>query len=100
MDGDMSLKGARDAQWRYVLQCMEDRGTCGFDWLALHLNCFVNDWITREMARAICRDLTDNGLAFYARGLFTDDGLTAGSGYGITEKGRAWLKENCERETA
>ena len=44
-----------------------------------------------ETVRAICRDLTDRGLARYARGLFTEDGMAAGAGYGITPKGHRYL---------
>lgn len=47
--------------------------------------------IPREMVRAICRDLTDRGYAHFMRGLFTEDGEPAGSGYGITRKGLRYL---------
>jgi hypothetical protein len=45
------------------------------------------DIIPREMVRAICRDLTDRGMVRFRRGLFTEDGEVAGSGYGLTRKG-------------
>lgn len=81
---------------RHVLQIMEecrDRsyGRHGF---AFGLQWFVDDpWITKEMARAICRSLTDRGFAFYMRGLFDFDGRPQGAGYGITDKGAAYLDE-------
>lgn len=43
--------------------------------------------------RRVTRQLARKGLAEYYRGLFTDDGDMAGSGYCITEAGRAALKE-------
>lgn len=48
-------------------------------------------FLSRDMTRAICRDLTDRGFAQYARGLFNEDGVPAGSGYGITPRGLAYL---------
>lgn len=44
-------------------------------------------YITIEMARALCRDLTDRGMAEYRRGLWDEDGIPAGAGYGITPRG-------------
>lgn len=81
---------------RHVLQVMEEcRNTeYGREEYAFPLRCFVVDpWITRDMARAICRSLTDRGFAFYMRGLFNDDGQPQGSGYGITNAGAAYLDE-------
>jgi len=43
--------------------------------------------LPREIVRALCRQLTDDGLACYARGLWTEDGEPFGAGYGITRKG-------------
>lgn len=44
--------------------------------------------IPRELCRALIRGLIDKGLATYHRGLWTEDGEPAGSGYAITDKGR------------
>lgn len=41
----------------------------------------------RERARSACRSLAAKGLAQYWRGLFTEDGEVAGSGYAITRAG-------------
>jgi hypothetical protein len=49
--------------------------------------------IDKEAARFACRRLRDKGLAVFCRGLWTDDGMPAGSGYKITEKGIEALKE-------
>lgn len=78
---------------QHVLEIMHD-GTTSFGpyetgW---NLSCFVNDWITKDMARAICRSLTDRGYCHYMRALWSDDGMPAGAGYGITPKGVAYLK--------
>lgn len=43
--------------------------------------------LPRELIRGLCRKLTDEGFARYANGLCTEDGETAGAGYGITQKG-------------
>lgn len=42
----------------------------------------------RRSVRACAR----KGLAEHIRGLFTDDGMVAGSGYGITPAGRTWIR--------
>ena len=42
-----------------------------------------------ELIRAILRQLVDQGLAEYRRGLFTEDGEVAGSGYAATLAGMA-----------
>lgn len=43
--------------------------------------------IGRDYVRAICRSLTDQGLCWYLNTLFSEDGMVAGSGYGLTRKG-------------
>jgi hypothetical protein len=79
---------------RNVLQYMEecrpgDYPRSGF---AYHLNCFVAEpWVTKDMARATCRSLTDRGYAFYMRGLWSEDGEPCGAGYGITDTGAYYL---------
>lgn len=77
----------------HVLQYMEENRNYGFDRIgvAFHLKCFENEWINKDMARAICRSLTDRGYCFYMRGLWTEDGEPAGAGYGITDKGAEYL---------
>jgi len=71
----------------------------GMGYTATTLAWLTCDHIKREMARAVVRDLTDRGMALYMRGLFSDDGMVAGAGYGITEKGMRYLAalEECER---
>ncbi len=78
---------------QHVLRYMDHNGGGrDFDWVAFHLACFVNDWISKDMARAICRSLTDRGFAEYCRGLWDEDGMPAGAGYRITEAGRRYLE--------
>ena len=78
-----------------VLQYMDEMRPRQWDRnnFAFPLMCFVEaPLITKDMARALCRSLTDRGYAFYMRGLFNEDGETAGAGYGMTEKGAEYLK--------
>ena len=74
---------------RHILQYMEENRD--HTWMrsdyAFTLRCFVNDWVTKDMARAICRSLTDRGYAFYMKGLWSEDNMPGGAGYGITDKG-------------
>lgn len=89
---DATYQAVRAFLDRHVLQYCADHGAgTDFDWLAFHLRCFENEWITKDMARAICRDLRDRGYMRFERGLFTEDGETAGSGYRITTAGREYL---------
>lgn len=60
-----------------------------------YIRAFTNEWITRDIARAILRGLTDRGFCVYERGLFNEDGRIAGSGYGITSKGVEYYKRLC-----
>jgi hypothetical protein len=86
---------------RHILQKMEecrDRGYARSEY-AFPLNFFVNQWITKDMARVVCRSLTDRGYAFYMRGLWSEDGHPAGAGYGITDKGAEYLKTLFPHET-
>ncbi len=87
---------------RHVLQHMEECREWGYarHEYAFHLRCFVNDWVTKEMARAICRSLTDRGYAFYMRGLWSDEGYPRGAGYGITDKGAEYLDTLCAGDAA
>lgn len=40
--------------------------------------------------RRVTRALARKGYTYFQRGLFTEDGELAGSGYGVTEKGYAY----------
>jgi len=51
--------------------------------------------LTEQQVRRAVRSLARKGLAEYHRGLFDDDGFTAGSGYCPTKAGRA-LIEPCD----
>ena len=61
---------------------------------AFGLNTFVITGImTRELCSAHLKDLRNRGLVQYIRGLFSDEGETAGSGYTITPAGLERLEE-------
>ena len=49
--------------------------------------------LSRDFVRAACRSLAAKGLAAYSSSLWTDDGDPAGSGYAVTDAGRAALAE-------
>lgn len=49
--------------------------------------------LPRATVRRACRALTRKGLAEFGKGLWTDDGEMAGSGYRATKKGRALIAE-------
>lgn len=90
---DRTYPAVRDFLDRHVLQYMVDCAPDGYDFYGFPLQCFTNEWITKDMVRAICRNLTDRGFAqFHRGGLFDEDGMTAGSGYSVTDKGREHLK--------
>lgn len=44
--------------------------------------------------RKACRSLTNKGLAHYMRGLMTEDGEVAGSGYQCTTEGQELLESD------
>jgi hypothetical protein len=69
----------------------EADGGDGFYFLSL-ARVAGNTGLSRDLSRALLRSLTDQGLATYARGLFTDDGEVAGAGYGITRSGMIHLQ--------
>ena len=79
---------------RHVLQYMEEMRDGGYrrSEYAFHLSAFATEEITKDMARAICRSLTDRGYCFYMRGLWSEEGMPGGAGYGITDKGAEYLE--------
>lgn len=94
----ITLPEIQKALDRHVLQYMDDMAPRDYrNGYAFHLRCFEQlPWITKDMARAICRSLTDRGFATYVRGLMDDDGEFAGAGYGITPAGETYLDELCK----
>lgn len=59
-----------------------------FKWIAACSN--VPDHQVRRAVRALAR----KGFLELAKGLFTDEGTLAGSGYGPTRRGDQWLKDH------
>ena len=50
----------------------------------------------RDVVRGVCRSLTDQGLAFYMKGLWSQNDMPAGAGYGITDAGAKRLYQALE----
>lgn len=79
---------------RHILQMMAERGApFGRTETFFPIRSFTNDWLPKEMARGLLRDLAERGYCQFQRGLFTEDGEAAGAGYGITEDGLAYYRE-------
>jgi hypothetical protein len=58
-----------------------DFGFCSFKLLQIHTG------LDRKIVRRACRSLARKGFAEFQRGLWTEDGEPAGSGYQATTKG-------------
>lgn len=43
--------------------------------------------LPRDIVRGFCRSLADQGLAKYMPSLWSEEGIPAGAGYGITQAG-------------
>lgn len=75
---------------RRVLEALamggEDFGCFPFDLLA------EDTGLDRKQVRRACRSLARKGLAEYHRGLWTEDGEPAGSGYCASAAGRKELE--------
>jgi DNA-binding MarR family transcriptional regulator len=56
--------------------------------------------LNRKVVRRACRSLARKGLAEFHRGLFTEDGLVAGSGYAATYQGRKFYDDIKPRDRA
>ena len=54
--------------------------------------------LTKEYARVALLSLRNRGLVIWQRGLFNDDGMTAGSGYAITNQGQKYLADEAAGE--
>lgn len=59
---------------------------------AYYFKSLTGDGMDIKAVRGACRSLARKGLAEYHRGLFNDDGMAAGSGYGITAEGMAFIQ--------
>lgn len=54
----------------------------------------IESGLPRDFVRALCRRLTDAGLMEYSSGLWSEEGMPCGSGYGLTTRGVKWCEEN------
>lgn len=76
----------------YIMESSQNSFWDGRENQAFYLDFLVQQTgLHRDVVRGVCRSLTDQGLAFYMKGLWSEDGMPAGSGYGITDKGAARL---------
>ncbi|WP_319568358.1 hypothetical protein [Cohaesibacter marisflavi] len=86
------LLRAKQQLERHVLRLLADAYESNQDFCYCTLKTLVTTEINREIIRAILIDLRKDDLATYAKGLWTDDGELAGSGYAITPEGRDYLR--------
>lgn len=71
---------------------LEVLGEAGEDFPYFTFDCIASlARLPRQRVRFCCRAMARKGLTQYGKGLWTDDGRPAGSGYAITESGRASL---------
>lgn len=84
-----------------ILEQMEDGEMSEFDREGNGRTCFHlrRFGFHRELTRGLLRAMKDKGLVFHAKGLWDDDGMPAGSGYGITAKGREHLRNTDPRNS-
>nr|WP_319498052.1 hypothetical protein [uncultured Cohaesibacter sp.] len=86
------LLAAKRRLEQHVLRLLADAYKANQDFCYLTLKALETPEINCEIIRAILIDLRKDGLATYAKGLWTDDGELAGSGYAITPDGRDYLR--------
>lgn len=77
----MNLNDKERKILEYLADESGDYGYCNFG--AIH----AETRIDRKAIRRACRSLTRKGLAQFGKGLWTEDGEPAGSGYAATEAG-------------
>lgn len=97
----MTLTEIQRALDHWILQHMEECRDQSFyrTEYAFNLDCFVQEpELTKDIVRAVCRSLTDRGYCFYMRGLWSEDGMPCGAGYGITDKGAEYLETLFDEE--
>lgn len=83
----------REQKILFVLdECDGDFSYMAFDGLSRETG------IERRVVRLVVRRMARKGWTQYGRGLWTDDGEMAGSGYCITDAGRAALTQGRETE--
>lgn len=70
-----------------LAECGEDFGYLSFATIARRSG------IEPDNVRRVTRSLARKGLAAFGKGLWTDDGRPAGSGYCATQAGRAVISE-------
>src|SRR5665811_2116021 len=77
---------------RGVLECLVEGRECDNDFCYSNFRGLCDKTqLDRKIVRRACRALKRKGLAEYGRGLWTEDGEVAGSGYAATQAGADWL---------
>lgn len=86
-----------------ALHTLERHVACAISEIAFHRDWYVPlkpisraTGLSRDMVRALLKGMTDKGLTQYQSGLFNEDGVPAGSGYGLTKAG--WEHFNLPEE--
>jgi 1,4-dihydroxy-2-naphthoyl-CoA synthase len=81
-----------------VLKCLADNYDTyeGFHYHTFNGICSETS-LNRPTVRRACRLLTRKGLAQFGRGLWTEDGTPAGSGYAATSAGKEFVVSGGER---
>lgn len=85
MEGTIKLNPHEQRVLRVLGHFYGDFGFLGFSAIASRTR------LNRKQVRRTCRALRRKGLADYCRGLFTENGEVAGSGYGCTQEGAEFL---------
>lgn len=80
-----------DAQERRVLNYLAEEGDDYSGFYAFGFDPIIRETgYDKKTVRRVCRSLAAKGLAEYQRGLWTEDGEPAGSGYSCTKDGLHW----------
>jgi hypothetical protein len=75
-----------------VLRVLSEYGPCG-EYFIYTKTVMKKTGLSRIWSTAILKSLRNKGLVKYQTGLFTDYGMTAGSGYGLTNKGIKYVQD-------
>lgn len=84
---------------RVCLQAIYDLGHAELGYGIYFKTIVEETGLTTAQVRRSVRACARKGLVELHRGLFTDDGMIAGSGYGITLEGHTWIRATTAPET-
>ena len=92
VDLKADVNRARRCLERAILEQLQECYSRSQDFCFRSIKSLETDGVGLELARGLLRDMRANDLVTFEKGLFTDDGETAGSGYAITPTGRDYLR--------